>query len=614
MPVQDKRNYMLLATISAIVGMLAAEATDIPARGMADTLAGVTVVADRTVAVPIADTVKTEGFISITDAFASAAGLYVADYGGMAGQKSVSMRAMGSPHTAIYVDGVRISDARSGQPDLGMFDLDNSDSVVVDYSRSSISFNTAKPVLHTRPVGGRLKMRGGSFGTYEPSARLDFRLSDRVSLSATAGGVLSKGDFPLPDGSRRLNNDIRRIRAAIDSWGKTGGGNWHAKAFYNGAQRGTPGTLDWPSTDRQKDSDVSLQGVVNEQITPFYALDASARVCYNELEYRSQWSDSAYKQTRAQLGTTHKFSVCSWADVSFAADFGWDSLWSGLYNASRVEAGATASAAFHPGLLKAVIALEYAGTFDRGERPRNILLPSFDIRWNAFDGFSLFAFARRAYRRPTFNELFYPGYGNPDLKAEDACMTDLGIEYTLLSGGNWRFQIKADGFFNYLKDKIISAPTPDDPNIWLPYNIGVVQMAGADTKACANYEGSILKAGFSARYSYQSATDKTPGSTGFGQQIPFISRHTVSASANARAKGWNAAIYWNWRGHRYDSAGRMPDYGTLDLVMGKDIGLPADLALGLKFIARNLTDCRYALAGGYPMPGRAFYGEIDFKF
>lgn len=597
---------MLLSTISVVVGLLAVETPD--------TLQAVTIVADRGVVVSRTDTVQISNSISISDAFASIPGLYVSDYGGLAGLKSVSMRGMGSPHAAIYVDGVRVGNVQSGQADLGMFDLGNSGNVVLDYAQNSISFNTAKPVFGNRNVGGKVMLRGGSFGTYEPSGRLDFKLSDKTSLSATAGGVLSKGDFPLADGSRRINNDISQIRAGLDSWGIINGGDWHAKAYYNGARRGTPGTLSWPSTDRQNDHNAFLQGVVREQFSPLYVLHASAKLSYDNLKYSSQFGDNFYKQTEVQLNTSHKFSICRWFDASFATDFGWDGLDSDLYHASRTAVFATVSAAFHPRRFKADIALEYTGIFDNCGRPRNIISPSVDLRWNAFNGFDLLAFARRAYRTPTFNELYYPGYGNPNLKAEDVWLTDIGIEYSLRFRENWCFQAKADGFFNYLKDKIISAPTADDPNIWLPYNVGVVQMAGADLRTSVNYVGTILKGGLLARYSYQSAIDRTPDSYSFGQQIPFISRHTVVLGADVSCKGWSVNISWNWRGERYDSAGRMPDYNTLDLTAGKDIKLPKDLVLGLKFIARNLTDCRYELAGGYPMPGRAFYGEIDFKF
>ena len=597
---------MFLSSFLALAALLAADTPD--------TLQTVTIVADRGVVVSRTDTVQIKHSISFSDALSSIPGMYVCDYGGLAGLKSVSLRGLGSPHAAIYLDGVRVGNVQTGQSDLGFLDFGNCGSTVIDYAQNSISFNTVRPQFGGRNIGGGVKFRGGSFGTYEPSGRLDFRLSDKVCLSATASGVLSRGDFPLQDGTPRTNNDIRQLRTSLDLWGLIDGGDYHAKAYYNGAKRGTPGSLDWPSTDRQNDRNAFVQGVVRRQFSPLYHMSASAKVSLDDLMYLSEWGDNRYKQTEAQINTSHKFTLTDWFDASLCADFQWDGLNSDLYSNARTSVFGTVSAAFHPERFKADIALEYAGVFDRDGRKRNILSPSADLRWNVFKGFDILAFARRAYRTPTFNELYYPGYGNPDLQAEDAWLTDIGVEYGRALGNHLRIQTKADAFFNYLKDKIVSAPTEMDPSIWLPYNIGIVQMSGADARAELHYSKGNWKSSFSVRYSYQNAIDKTPDSYSFGQQIPYISKHTVSLGADASYKGWFAAINWNWRGERYDSVGRMPDYNTLDFNAGKDFKLPKDLLLGVKFIARNLTDCRYELSGGYPMPGRAFYGEIDFKF
>lgn len=597
---------MLLSTLSLVAGLLVAETPD--------SLNAVTIVADRGAVVSRTDTIQIRNTISVTDAFSGTPGIYLSDYGGAAGLKTASLRGLGSPHAAIYVDGVRVGNVQSGQPDLGMLDMANCSSAVVDYAQNSISFITARPELGNRRVGGTARFRGGSFGTYEPSGRLDFRLSDRICLSATAGGTVSKGNFPLQDGTVRINNDIHQLRTGVDSWGTLEGGDWHAKAYFNGAQRGTPGSLDWPSSDRQKDRNAFLQGLVHKQFTPLYMLSASAKASCDDLLYISEWGNSHYRQTGIQLNSSHKFGINRWFDACAAADLQWDALASDMYNAARTSVLATATAAFHPGRFKADVALEYTGTFDRGGAANSILSPSADLRWNAFPGLDMTAFARRAYRTPTFNELYYPGYGNPELKAEDAWLTDLGLEFNRALGKRWRIQAKSDVFFNRLKNKIISAPTEADPNIWLPYNVGVVQMAGADASTALNYSGGIWKSSLHARYSYQNATDRTTGSYSYGQQIPYVSRHSVCLGAGASCKGWNAELNWNWRGGRCDSAGPMPDYHTLDLTAGKEFGLPRECALGLKIAARNLTGCRYELAGGYPMPGRAFYCELDVRF
>lgn len=62
------------------------------------------------------------------------------------------------------------------------------------------------------------------------------------------------------------------------------------------------------------------------------------------------------------------------------------------------------------------------------------------------------------------------------------------------------------------------------------------------------------------------------------------------------------------------SAAFHPKRFRADVTAGKEIELPKDLALCLKVMARNITGCRYELAGGYPMSGRSLYGGIDIRF
>ena len=59
---------------------------------------------------------------------------------------------------------------------------------------------------------------------------------------------------------------------------------------------------------------------------------------------------------------------------------------------------------------------------------------------------------------------------------------------------------------------------------------------------------------------------------------------------------------------------------TAQLLVNEWFGIPSVmipiliLIIGLRLMARNLADRRYARSSGYPMPGRSFYAEFDFKF
>ena len=591
------------------LGLLAA--VDTPA---VDSLDAATVTADKGVIISRVDKISTNQSFTVSDALNLSSGLHVGDNGGLGGLKTVSLRGLGSAHTAIYLDGVRVGNVQSGQNDLGMLPLEDIATLSVDYAQNAVSFKTARPEFTELPVAGKVKFYAGSFWTYLPSARLDFRLSDRVSLSVNAAGVLSNGNFGYGDGLIRINNDLEQYRGGLDLWGQMHNGDYHVKAYYNQAERGTPGSTSWPSEDRQADKNAFVQGYVRKSFGSLYTLRVSAKGSYDDIYYSSSWGDSNYGQTELQLNTAHGFRVTDWCDVSLAVDLQWDNLSSSLYGASRLSTFSSVASSFKTERLLANIALEYSGAFDKGALSRYAFSPSADIRFRAFEGFYVLAFGRRAYRIPTFNELYYVGYGNPKLRPEDAWMTDLGMEYNRKFGHNWSVSAKVDGFLNILSDKIASAPTAEDPNVWAPYNIGKVLSSGMDVAAGFVWNNDVWNCSFDAKYTLLSAVDKTPDSYLYGQQIPYIAKHTLVLNAVASWKGWALIPVWQLRAGRTDESGILDDWNTLNLTLSTEVRLPKTGPLSFKFSVNNLFDCRYEISSGYPMPGRSFIGGLEYKF
>ena len=604
----------MLFSILISAGLLLADRPAEAAEQPSDTLHAVTVTADKGVVISRADTLHITNTFDITGELQQIPGLQLGDYGGFAGLKTVSLRGMGSPHTAVYVDGVRVGNVQSGQGDMGMLDIENFSSAVVDYAQNSISFNTARPTFGQSMVTGKAEFKAGSFGTYLPAERIDFKVSERMALSVNAAGVISKGDFPVADGATRANNDIRQVRGGVNLFGSMKDGDYHVKAFYNAAERGTPGSISWPSEDRQKDMNAYLQGVMKKSFSPLYTLRLSAKAGYDDIYYTSSWGDSQYGQTELQLNSSHVFSINSWWKVSLAADIQWDKLASTNYSASRTTAISAVSTSFNLNRLSLNAAAEYSGYFDRGEGSRHAISPSVDFRVRVIDGLDIVGFARRAYRVPMFNELYYVGYGNPDLKPEDAWLTDVGVDFHRQVSRTWNLKAKVDGFYNILSNKITSAPTAEDPNIWLPYNIGKVRSIGLDLVTGADFTYGEWKGEMDLRYSYQSAVDRTPDSYSYGQQIPYIAKHTVTASVKASWKGYELNPRWVLKSGRNDATGNLADWNTLDLTLSKTFRLRGPLSLGINIAAKNLLDCRYELVSGYPMPGRSFIGGVEMKF
>lgn len=580
-----------------------------------DTLEAVTVVADRGMVVSMTDTLSISGSETVSDVILRIPALSLSDYGGETGSKSISLRGLGSAHTAIYVDGVRVGNVQSGQADLGFLDMSSFGAAVIDYAQNSVTFKTARPEFRSgRPLSGSVSFRGGSFGTYLPGGRLYYRLSERLTVGANLSAVLSEGDYPYGDGLKRSNNSISRIRGGIDLLGSTVGGEWKVKGYLNSSQRDTPGSTLWPSEDRQNDRNAFVQGTLHQTFSPLYTLDLSAKAALDKIEYISSWGDSNYDQREFQLSSVHSFRAADWLGVSVSAGVQHDVLESNVYDASRTSVNSSAAAAIRLGRLKADLALLYDGWFDKGGLSRNVFSPSASIRLGVLEGLDIVAFGRRAYRVPYFNELYYVGYGNPDLKAEDAYLTDLGAEWKRSFSGGWRSELKLDGFYNILMDKITSAPTAADPNIWLPYNVGRVEAKGLDAAAALRYSAGGWDAGFSAGYSLQDALDKTEGSATYGQQVNYVPKHSISLAADASYRGWGLRLNWAHRSGRHDSYGELPAWGTLDLTAHKSFSIKRFGLIDINLSAKNLSDTRYEAVRYYPMPGRSVLAGIEFKF
>ena len=183
------RRKQMLLSILVSAGLLSSGLHLGSLQPVADTLHSVTLTADKGVVVSRKDTLSTSGSFSVSDILQQSPGLHVGDNGGYAGLKTVSLRGMGSAHTSVYVDGVKVGNMQSGQNDLGMLGIEYCSEVVLDYAQNTVCFNTSKPSFRDIPVAGTIRLSAGSFGTCLPSARVDFRLSDKVSLSANAAGT-----------------------------------------------------------------------------------------------------------------------------------------------------------------------------------------------------------------------------------------------------------------------------------------------------------------------------------------------------------------------------------------------------------------------------------------
>ncbi len=365
-----------------------------------------------------------------------------------------------------------------------------------------------------------------------------------------------------------------------------------------------------------------VQTRLHKRFDTVYALDVSAKAAYDEIDYSSAWGNSHYGQSELQLHSVHQWRLTPAWSLSAGVGLQWDALFSELCAAERTEVDASVAALYRQEALQVNLAFNYGGYFDK-ENPQegrkgkseHHFRPSADLRWRMTEGLDLVAFFRRQQRTPTFNELYYAGYGNPALRSEDAVLSDMGLDFFRNLGDSWRLRAKVDGYFNYLWDKIASAPTPEDPYVWMPYNISRVRTLGTDLVLGGDFASGDWKAGAELRYSLQDAVDVSPGAQGAEPEyLPYIARHSADIKVYADWKALRLTLHWTGRDGRRDAAGAMPGWQQTDLSLDKTFSLGKGGDLNLMAGVYNLADRRYEIVSGYPVPGRCFTAGLTYRF
>lgn len=159
-----------------------------------------------------------------------------------------------------------------------------------------------------------------------------------------------------------------------------------------------------------------------------------------------------------------------------------------------------------------------------------------------------------AFRAPTFNELYFPGFGNPQLEPEESASVELGLRGGR-GPGSWSINV-----FETNVDELISF----DLGTFLSQNIADARIRGAELqtgwrtgKWSATGQLTLLD------------TESRSNDTNRGNELPRRAGESVSL---ALRRGWTATqigTLARWTGARYDELGnttRLGGFFTLDLM------------------------------------------------
>ncbi|MBO9585019.1 MAG: TonB-dependent receptor [Flavobacterium sp.] len=619
---------------------------------------------------------------NVADALRYFAGTQIKDYGGVGGLKTVDVRNMGTHHVGVFYDGIQLGNAQNGLTDLGKYSLDDMESLTMYNGQKSEIFQSAKDFasasiiyLRTkRPVfSGHKKTnllvryKTMSINYHDPSFRWEQKLSDKVSWSVSSEYIKSNGQYKFrykrknQDGSTaydttatRWNSDIEALRFESGLFGQLNKGTWDAKVYYYDSERGAPGAIvenKFRDGFRQFDKNFFSQASLVKDISEKYKFQLKGKFAYDYTHYIARdttnvlgetvtegaQSDDSYFQQEAYFSAVNMYSISSTWDVSLSTDFQYNKL-----NATR--RGIQTQFSF-PQRYTALVSLASSYRYEGFKVLGNVLATRVieEVKYNAkapnkteftpaiFLGytpfkqydFNLRAFAKRIFRMPTFNDLYYTMVGSSTLRPEYMNQYDVGFTYNFPVKESFfdRFSLQADAYYTNTKDKIIAAPTGNLFR-WMMTNIGQVKGKGVET--VLNMATHIDKVNLTANltYTYSQSQDFTKVSglemSSYGDQIPYTPWHSGSGIVNAGYESWNFNYSFIYVGKRYNGnvnnikVNEVQPWYTHDLAVQKSFAFE-NYKLNGAIEVNNAFNQQYEVIYNYPMPGRTFKFIISFE-
>lgn len=194
------------------------------------------------------------------------------------------------------------------------------------------------------------------------------------------------------------------------------------------------------------------------------------------------------------------------------------------------------------------------------------------------------------FRAPSLNELFYPGFGNPDLLPEETLGYDIGISQDIYP---LKLSFDVAYFRNDYKNMISF-----DPATFIAGNIGESLSRGVEVCTSFNPTGSISFRGF---YTFLDTEDVSTG-----KQLLRRPRHRGGISLFANRGPLDVLLSAALVGARLDNdfGGPLgehynPSYSRYDLSITYHHGESYETFVRLV----NILDERYNEVAGYPSPG-----------
>lgn len=572
---------------------------------------------------------------TVVDALRLAQGVAVLSNGGPGREASVRIRGASNTHTLVLIDGAIVNSATQGFFDFSSLTTENIDRIEILRGAQSMLYGSDA-------MGGVINVitKKGA-GAPSGSAFMEYGSFSTIREGAQASGA--KGPFDLSgslsrwDSSGFSTTNYQRGAAERDAFH-----NWQGSARL-GVALPKDGRLDFSL--RWSNSDVGLDNITSTAKSDAFGSKQTTRSLVLSGSYEqpltSWWSqkvtvgqnnertlfDGGTTRRNVETGVMTTPATRTLSDIDILNrraewqhnfQIGKPLLLTAGYQ-YRDEQGDNSS--FQPRTSPVKILSSHAGYAQGQVNLQDRVFFTGGVRQDSFNTFGDATTYRvtggylhqetgtkvrgsyaTGFRSPNINQLFFPGFGNPDLKPEKSKSADLGVDQNLLDG---KLKLGAGYFWNHFDNLIQNVLAGA---LLRPENVGQARTQGWEL----SFRMDVLKE-LSVRGQYTYTLTRDLSNNRRLARWP-IDQASLGVSYQPMAP-LHINVDYRFVGARNNDANNTPSQrmGSFGVV---NVSTTYDVNKTMQVFGRveNLTNQDYEEIAGYGTAIRSVYGGVKLTF
>jgi vitamin B12 transporter len=573
---------------------------------------------------------------TVADVLQDYSSMFLKNRGADASLKTVSLRGTASEHLLVLINGSRVNSFQNGQVDFSLLPLNDIERIEIVHSGSSALYGAdalggVVNILTRRPSSDlhwRAEVGGGSFG-YQ---RYLLESQGQLGEFGLLGGYSSergRDDYPFRSQTltteepvaHRLNSDFLRRQVYLHGNFSTDESSLLTFSVQHVlSDRGVPGDLQFPTVAaRQNDKDVNLLvGYLDKHIGGVeFTLNGAFHYNLETYDDPTFGIDSYYKTAFLNMNPQVRIFINRNQTLIVGGELGRGVLYGNDFDGriARVQRSAYLSNELQFDSNRRIldrISLYQTLRYDDISDVDNALTPKVGVNLRILreGDVRLRTSVGRNFRAPSFNDMYYRGFSNPNLKPERSTSFDLGILSTLQSWGQHTFELTY--FHLDMKNRILF-----DPVTYIPVNIGESKSTGLE----ARYQGHLLNRAIDLTLSYTLAearkTNRSSESDpSYDKQLLYVPKNVVTFNLAFRLEPAVFSVTQSIVSRRYiteDNVASLPPYNVTSA--NAVISVPIDSRrLFVKAEVNNVFDRDYEVFQYYPMPRRNLRFSLGFEY